>query len=69
MKLKKIFYILGIKPKVKQWGYKIKNFQLSKYGAVEYAKWFHPSEAENTIEEDVLKELNSFHFSRREISV
>jgi len=60
MKLKEFFYILGIKPKVKQWGYKIKNFQLSQYGAVEYAQWLHPSEAENKIEEDVLKGLSSF---------
>ncbi len=60
MKLKEFFYILGIKPKVKQWGYKIKNFQLSQYGAVEYAQWLHPSEAENKIEENVLKGLSSF---------
>ena len=60
MKLKEFFYILGIKPKVKQWGYIIKNFQLSKYGAVEYAQWLHPSEAKNTIAEDALNELSSF---------
>lgn len=60
MKLKEYFYMLGIKPKERRYGYRIKQFNLGSFGRVEYAQWEHPAEKAKAIEEDNISYLKTF---------
>lgn len=60
MKLKEVFYMIGLKPKPRRYGYEIRQFELEEYGLVKYAQWLHPSESEKVIKVDVIRELRSF---------
>lgn len=44
MKLKEIFFGLGLKPRTKEYGFDIQRFVLEKDGELEYAAWRHPKE-------------------------
>lgn len=60
MKLKEYFYMLGFKPKTKEYGFKIKHFNLPEFGDVKYAQWLHPSETQKEIKYEVIEELRSY---------
>jgi FkbM family methyltransferase len=60
MKPKEVLYMLGFKPKVKLYGYKINQFELDEYGLVEYAQWLHPGESEKVITSASIVELKTF---------
>lgn len=60
MKLKEYFYLLGIKPREKKYGYRIKQFDLQSFGVVEYAQWEHPRERDKYIKEDNVSYLKTF---------
>lgn len=59
MKLKEYFYMLGIKPKKKEYHYKIKKFDLPSIGVIEYAQWLHPKEQERFITESHINYLKT----------
>lgn len=60
MKLKEFLYMMGIKPKTKEYGFKIKHFNLPELGDIKYAQWLHPAESEKQINYEVIEELRSF---------
>lgn len=60
MKLKEFFYLLGMQPKPRVYGYKINTFELAEYGKVDYAQWLHPHEAEQMFSLDVIHQINKF---------
>jgi FkbM family methyltransferase len=41
MKLKEVFYLLGMRPRAESYGHRIDRYELAE-GAVEYATWLHP---------------------------
>ena len=43
MKLKEVFYGLGLKPKLREYPFDISSFTLPRDGDVEFARWRHPS--------------------------
>ncbi|HYL83661.1 MAG TPA: FkbM family methyltransferase [Candidatus Angelobacter sp.] len=60
MKLKELPYILGLQPGPKTYGSKLKRFNLSRDGLVEYAQWLHPSETEKEILQQSVDALRKF---------
>jgi FkbM family methyltransferase len=60
MKVKEIFYLVGLRPRAKTYGYEIKTFDLSKDGRVEYAQWLHPREIAKQITQESVDELRRF---------
>jgi FkbM family methyltransferase len=60
VKLKELPYFLGLQPGPKTYGYKLKSFNLPQDGAVEYAQWLHPSEAQKEITQQSVDELRKF---------
>ncbi|MDE2461182.1 MAG: FkbM family methyltransferase, partial [Gammaproteobacteria bacterium] len=44
MKLKEVFFGLGLKPRAREYGFDIQRFVLEKDGEIEYAAWRHPKE-------------------------
>lgn len=44
MKLKEVFFGLGLKPRAREYGFDIQRFMLEKDGEIEYAAWRHPKE-------------------------
>jgi FkbM family methyltransferase len=53
-------YFLGLQPGPKTYGHKIKRFDLSGDGNIEYAQWLHPHETEKEITQQSLDELRKF---------
>jgi FkbM family methyltransferase len=45
MKLKEVFYGLGLKPRLREYPFDISAFDLPKDGVIEFARWRHPSAA------------------------
>lgn len=67
MKAKEFFYLLGIRPKPKRYGFEIRTFHLPADGEIEYALWLHPKIVANpdsvvamTIRQEAVDELRMF---------
>ena len=60
MKFKEFFYLLGVRPKPRTYGYQIHRFQLTGYGEVEYAQWLHPHETRKVLSTEVIRELSKY---------
>jgi FkbM family methyltransferase len=60
VKLKELPYLLGLQPGPKTYGYKLKTFDLSRDGLVEYAQWLHPNETEKEIQQQCVDALREF---------
>ena len=60
MKLKEFFYLMGLKPQPKTYGYEVVHFDLPTDGRVEYARWLHPKEQHKTIVQAEVDELRRF---------
>jgi FkbM family methyltransferase len=60
VKLKELPYFLGLRPGPKTYGHKLRRFELSSDGTIEYARWLHPSETEKEITQESVDELRKF---------
>ena len=60
MKFKEIFYLLGLKPRTKSYGYEVVHFDLATEGRVSYARWLHPKEQRKTFSQAEVDELRRF---------
>jgi FkbM family methyltransferase len=60
MKLKEFFFLLGMQPEPRVYGYKINTFDLAEYGKVDYAQWLHPHEEEQILSLDAVHQINKF---------
>lgn len=60
MRIKEFFWMLGLKPSIKKYGYKIKELHLEQEGKIQVAEWMHPSCSEFVLtqrEVDALREI------------
>ena len=60
MKLKEIFYLLGLKPRPRSYGFEVLSVDLPTDGRVAYARWLHPKEQRKTITQAEVDELRRF---------
>jgi FkbM family methyltransferase len=60
MKLKEFFFLLGMRPKPRVYGYKINTFDLAEYGKVDYAQWLHPSEQQQILSLAAVHQISKF---------
>ncbi|MGH8321260.1 MAG: FkbM family methyltransferase [Gammaproteobacteria bacterium] len=60
MKLKEIFYGLGLKPATREYTFDIKKFNLEKEGEIDFAVWRHPSEKPKNFTQAGVDALRSF---------
>ena len=60
MKGKELLYLLGLRPKPRTYGHRLRVFDLPDDGRVEYAQWLHPKEPEKTITAAGMRELRRY---------
>ncbi len=60
MKLKELAYLLGLQPRLKTYGFKVKSFDLPKDGKIEYAQWLHPKDRGTEIKQASVDALRKF---------
>jgi len=60
MKLKEIFYGLGLKPPRKEYSFEIDSFILPREGEVSYARWLHPKERRKQLSQAAVDALRGF---------
>jgi FkbM family methyltransferase len=60
MKFKELFYIFGLRPRPKTYGYRIARVELPDDGAVDYAHWLYHAEGETAVSANELAELRRF---------
>jgi FkbM family methyltransferase len=60
MKARELAYLLGFRPPLRRYGWKIERFHLPRDGAVEYAAWLHPAERPKVIRQEHVDALRAF---------
>ena len=60
MKAKEFFYLLGLRPKPRAYGYEIRSHILSRDGEIRYAQWLHPHEKLKPLSQEAVDELRRF---------
>ncbi|MFP6581946.1 MAG: hypothetical protein VCD00_05250 [Candidatus Hydrogenedentota bacterium] len=60
MKLKEVFYLLGFRPRDREFGNEITEHHLANDGVVQYAQWLSPREKPKRIEQSTVDELRTF---------
>lgn len=60
MKLKDIFFLLGLKPNPREYGFTVRSFELAREGRIDYAQWLHPSETPKEMTQAAVDELRTF---------
>ncbi len=60
MKAKDIFFLLGLRPRPRTYGYTVNTFNLPGEGPVEYAQWNHPNETRKVLTQSSVDELRRF---------
>ena len=60
MKGKELLYLLGLRPKPRTYGHRVRVFELPDDGRVEYAQWLHPKEPEKTLTAEGMRELRRY---------
>ena len=60
MKLKEVFYMLGLKPKPKRYGHEVVDLDLTGEGRIQYAVWQHPRSSHGRIEQGMVDELRKY---------
>lgn len=60
MKLREIFYLLGLRPRARRYGFEVNVFDLPEDGEVRYAQWLHPGETKKEITQATVDELRTF---------
>lgn len=60
MKARDLLYLVGYRPKPRQYGHVVRTFDLPDDGRVEYAQWLHPGETQKVVRQDVVRHLRTF---------
>lgn len=60
MKFKTLFHLMGLKPRTREYGYKIRTFDLPREGQVEYAQWQHPKDLAEDLRQQEVDLLREF---------
>jgi len=60
MKAKEIFYLLGLRPKPRTYGYEIRSHQLARDGEIAFAHWLHPSQKLQPLSQEAVDELRRY---------
>jgi FkbM family methyltransferase len=60
MKLKELFYGLGLKPDLKEYSFDLDSFALPKDGEVQFARWRHPKERRKHITQAAVDALRAY---------
>lgn len=60
MKLRELFYMLGFKPAITEYGSEVRSFDLPEIGRVDYAQWLHPAEGDKEITIEQVQALRKF---------
>ncbi len=60
MKLKELFYAIGLKPGTKEYTFEIDRFTLPREGEISFARWQHPSEAHKDISQSLVDSYRKF---------
>lgn len=60
MKGKEILYLLGWRPRAKDYGYEVRSFDMGADGRVEYAQWLHPRETTKEFSPEAVQQLRRF---------
>jgi FkbM family methyltransferase len=60
MRLREFFYLLGLKPKPRSYGYDLRAFELAREGRVEVAQWRLPGAYQMTTTQEAIDQLRQF---------
>ncbi|HIK82039.1 MAG TPA: hypothetical protein EYF93_03985, partial [Planctomycetes bacterium] len=60
MKPRELIYMLGFKPKLKEYSHTVVEYHLPIDGKIQYAQWLHPAESTKLVRQDEINELRSF---------
>ena len=60
MKLKEIFYGLGLRPQPKEYSFELDSFVLPRDGEIQYARWQHPKERRKEFPQKAIEALRGF---------
>ncbi len=60
MKFKEIFYLLGLKPKLRTYGHRVETVELAPGDGIEFAKWLHPASRPEPIDAEQIAALSEF---------
>jgi FkbM family methyltransferase len=60
LRLKEFFYLVGLRPRTKVYGYRIQVIDLPHDGRVEFARWLAPSARDLSLQQAELDELRTF---------
>lgn len=60
MKLKEVFYLLGLKPKIRAYGHRIESVELAPGDSVDFAYWLHPASRPDRIDAAQVAALSEF---------
>lgn len=60
MKLREVFYGLGLKPRGREYGFEVRTFHLEKEGAIQFAVWRHPGEKPKDFTQGAVDAIRGF---------
>ena len=60
VKTKELFFMLGLRPAPRTYGYEVVAFDLAREGRIEYARWLHPRETPKRITQESVDQLRKF---------
>jgi len=60
MKPRELIYMLGFRPKLKEYSHTVVEYDLPIDGRIKYAQWQHPAESTKPVRQDEITELRSF---------
>jgi len=60
MKFRELFYLIGLKPKLRQYGYRVDSFDHAPGETVEFANWLHPAARPKRVEAAQVAALAEF---------
>ncbi|MEM8864855.1 MAG: FkbM family methyltransferase [Planctomycetota bacterium] len=60
MKLREVFYALGIKPQPRTYGFEVQTQDLGQYGPIQYARWLHPRAYDHQVKPAEIDALRQF---------
>jgi len=60
LKPRELIYMLGIRPRPKEFPHRLVEYQIPDEGAIQYAQWEHPAESTKPVRKEEIDELRSF---------
>lgn len=60
MKLKELFYLLGVRPGLRRHGHRIDHFELASGETIQFANWLHPAARPKSVETPQIAALRTF---------